>query len=304
MEVSKGIARTHIRNLKRYVKDVSTELILDADEVGSQEWSDRKKRDVIIPHQERPCTIQYAVSREEKCITCTTHISMAGDALMPLLVIHRRTIGAAIWGEGWRDGQDLMIRSNDTSYVTRPVFTEYVTSVILPHFAAARDSLHFRDFIGFLLCNHCTSHINEGIKQLLADNNIRLVIFPLHTSDLLHPLDLVTFAAFKREKREVHVERLVGSQVWEITKLMRPLERATDPINNLAAFRRTGLTVNLRIFPPVASVNSRKLNGIIDSSTLPDSSEGDGNSEPSGHQRPTPPIPVVGFLNEANFPGE
>jgi hypothetical protein len=82
------------------VKDVSTELILNVDEVGCQEWSDRKKRDVIIPHQERLCRIEYAVSRKEKRITCITTISMAGDALMPLLVIHQRTIDAAVWEEG------------------------------------------------------------------------------------------------------------------------------------------------------------------------------------------------------------
>jgi hypothetical protein len=100
MEVSKEIARTHIRNLERYVKDISTELILNVDEVGCQEWSDRKKRGVIIPHQERPCRIEYAVSSREKRITCITTISMAGDALMSLFVIHRRTIDAAVWEEG------------------------------------------------------------------------------------------------------------------------------------------------------------------------------------------------------------
>jgi hypothetical protein len=101
MQVSKEITRTHIRNLEQYVKDVSTELILNVDEVGCQEWSDRKKRDVVIPHQERPCRIEYAVSRKEKRITCITTISMAGDALMPLLVIHRRTIDPAVWEKGW-----------------------------------------------------------------------------------------------------------------------------------------------------------------------------------------------------------
>jgi hypothetical protein len=121
---------------------------------------------------------------------------------------------------------------------------------------------------------------------------------------LFQPLDHVTLVAFKREKREVHVGRPVGSQVWEIAKLMRALERATDSTNNRAAFRRAGLTVNSQIFPPVASVDSRKLNRIIDSSKLPDTFEGDGNSEPSGHQRQTHPIPIFGFLNEANFPGE
>jgi hypothetical protein len=118
---------------------------------------------------------------------------------------------------------------------------------------------------------------------------------------LFQRLDLLTFAAFKPEKREIHVGRPVGSQVWEITKLMRALERPTDSTNNRAAFRLAGLTVNLRTFPPVASVDSRKLNGIINSSTLSYSSEGDGNIGPYGHQRQTRPIPVFGFLNEANF---
>jgi hypothetical protein len=165
MEVSKEIARTHIRNLERYVKDVSTELILNIDEVGCQEWSDRKKRDVIIPHQERLCRIEYAVPRKEKCITCITTISMAGDALMSLLVIRRRRIDAAVWEEEWRDGQDFMIRSNDTSYVTRPIFTEHVISVILPYFAATRESLHLQDFTSVLLCDDCSFNIDEGIRQ-------------------------------------------------------------------------------------------------------------------------------------------
>jgi hypothetical protein len=106
MGVAKEIARTCIRNLERCVKDISTELILNVDEVGCQESSDRKKRDVIIPHQEKPCRIEYAVSCKEKRITCIITISMAGDALMPLLVIHQRTIDAAVWEKGWQDGQD------------------------------------------------------------------------------------------------------------------------------------------------------------------------------------------------------
>jgi hypothetical protein len=104
-------------------ENVSTELIFDGDEVGCQEWSDGKKRDVIILHQERPCRIEYAVFRKEKCITCITTISTAGDALIPLLVMRRRTIDAAVWEEGWRDGQNFMVYSNGTSDVTRPIFT-------------------------------------------------------------------------------------------------------------------------------------------------------------------------------------
>jgi hypothetical protein len=83
---------------------------------------------------------------------------------------------------------------------------------------------------------------------------------------------------------------------------MRALERATDSTNDRLAFRWTGLTINLWTFPPVASVDSCKLNGIINSSKFPDSSEANGDSEPSGHQWQTRPIPVFRFLNEVNFP--
>jgi hypothetical protein len=49
MQVTKDMCKIHVRNLQRYVQNVPSELILNFDEVGSQEWSDPKKRDVIIP---------------------------------------------------------------------------------------------------------------------------------------------------------------------------------------------------------------------------------------------------------------
>jgi hypothetical protein len=194
MEASNEIARTHIRNLERYMKDISTKLILNVNEVSCQEWSDRRKLDVIIPHQERSCRIEYAMSRK-KHITCIVTISIAGDALMPLLVTHWRTIDAAVWEEAWRDGQNFVIRSNDTSYVTRPIFTEYVTSVILPYFAATRESLYLQDFTGVLLCDNCSStsmKVSSNYLQTITSNWLHFhcalhICFNLSISSLLLP---------------------------------------------------------------------------------------------------------------------
>jgi hypothetical protein len=68
-----------------------------------------------------------------------------------------------------------------SGYVLRRL---HVIRDTLPDFAATRESLHRQGFTGVLLCDNCSSHIDEGIKQLLADNNIRLVTCPPHTSDL------------------------------------------------------------------------------------------------------------------------
>ena len=118
---------------------------------------------------------------------------------------------------------------------------------------------------------------------------------------MFQPLDLVTFAVFKREKREVQVRLPAGSQAWRITRLMKALERATDSSTNRSAFKRAGLTVNPRIHPPVAVVDSRGLLTRIEESVLPSGEPAVGDDPaPEGRTHPRRE-PVFGFLNEAYF---
>jgi hypothetical protein len=173
-------------------------------------------------------------------------ISMAGDVLMSLLLIHWKTVDDAVWEDGWRDGQDFLIPSNDTSYVTRPIFKESIRDV-LKYFNTARETMHLENFAGVLLCDNCSLHIDEEVMAMLARENIRLITFPPHTSHLFQPLDLGIFAAFKREKRKIHVTHPEGPQAWQIAKLMKALEHATDSSNNRAAFKRAGLRINPQV---------------------------------------------------------
>jgi hypothetical protein len=73
--------------------------------------------------------------------------------------------------------------------------------------------MNFQHFPGVLLCDNCTSHIEEEIAQLFAQRNIRLITFPPQTSDWFQHLDLVISGAFKREKGERYVVQAAGSQV-------------------------------------------------------------------------------------------
>jgi hypothetical protein len=166
---------------------------------------------------------------------------MVDDVLMPLLVIHQKTVDNAVWEDGWRDGQDFLIRSSDTSYVTRPIFKEYIRDVILKSFNTTRETMHLENFAGVLLCDNCSSHIDEEVMAILARENSRVITFPLHTSHLL-----------------------------QIAKPMKALEHATDTSNNRAAFKRAGPRIKPRVFPPVALVESHQLIKMIDASALPE----------------------------------
>ena len=185
--------------------------------------------------------------------------------------------------------------------MTRDIFKEYLNAVFLPYLRTTRDSLHLQDFDAVLLCDNCSYHIDDEIKALLGSNRVRLVTLPPHASHLFQPLDLVTFGVFKRHKREVSVSLSKGSQVWQITKLMRAFEHATDSTNNRSAFKRAGLLVKPRIFPPVAMVNSRELHARIDATTLPEDATVVSGGERSGNHHGRSIAPVFGFINAADF---
>jgi hypothetical protein len=144
------------------------------------------------------------------------------------------------------------LRTNDTSYLTRDIFEEYLTKVFLKYVATLRASMNLHDSPAVLLCDNCTAYVDGDIKVLLTGDNIHLLAFPLHTSHLFHPLDLVTLAVFKRKDHDLSVRLPKDSQAWQTTKLMRALECVRDSRTNRAAFKRAGQVMNPAVFPPIA----------------------------------------------------
>jgi hypothetical protein len=90
-------------------------------------------------------------------------------------------VDEAVWEEGWRDGQDFLLRSNQTPYVTREIFREYLTTVLLKYVTTVRETMDLTDSPAVLLCDNCAAHIDDVIKALLVQNNVRLITFSPHT---------------------------------------------------------------------------------------------------------------------------
>jgi hypothetical protein len=91
------------------------------------------------------------------------------------------------------------------------------------------------------------------------------------------------------------------SQVWQITKLMKALERATDSSTNRAAFRKAGLVLNPEVFPPVAMVRDGYLMTRIAESQFPEAEPSiEGGLDPEDHSNDTRRT-IVGFLNLGLF---
>jgi hypothetical protein len=110
MNVTKAVARKHVQKLVDFVQNIHTELVFNLDEVGSEEWADRKPKKVFAPTVRAEKTVHHPVNRGGRRVSAIVTISMAGDVLTPLLIIHRRTIDDAVWEDGWRNGEDFVLR--------------------------------------------------------------------------------------------------------------------------------------------------------------------------------------------------
>jgi hypothetical protein len=86
---------------------------------------------------------------------------MAGDTLMPPLVLHRKTVDETVWEEGRRNGQDFLLYSKDTSSLIRDIFKDYLRKGFLKHGTTVGGSINLRDSPVIFLCDDCTAHIEE-----------------------------------------------------------------------------------------------------------------------------------------------
>ena len=125
---------------------------------------------------------------------------MAGDALPPLIVSHRKTVDEEVAKKGFREGHDFVYSFQNKSHVTADIFKSYVLNQIIPYIKQTRCQMKIEDSPVVLLIDNCPSHVNDEIKQILAMENIRMITFPPHKTNLFQPLDLFTFYVFKLEK--------------------------------------------------------------------------------------------------------
>lgn len=270
LNISKATAKKHISNLINYVSNIPTELIINFDEASSSDWQDKRSKKVIVPADVNNERVEYAVERCSKKITICSAISMAGDVLPPVIISKRVTIDNEIFEEGWREGQDFVYYYQENSFMTKNIFQDYILKHIIPYIVNTRKMMKLEEFPGVLLIDNCPSHQCEELYKELANNNIRLITFPPHTTNLFQPLDLITFSQFKLEKSRIKSKYKKGTQIDLFHRNIAAMERATTSSNNRSAFYRAGLMIQTSIIPNVACVRENYLNNIVDNSQLDD----------------------------------
>lgn len=258
----------YLEVLKNEVDGKYAELIYNADEVGCSQWMDKKCKKVIVPLQSDNNRITHKVKRASKLQTILGCISAAGDVLTPVLISTRKTIDPEVYSQGLRNDTDIIIRYSETGYATKDIFQEWITKKFIPFVNATRIELKLENEDGILLCDNCTSHISDNIKQILAQNRIKLISFPPHSSHLFQMLDLVTFGIMKHAKSTIKTPFDRGTQADVIYRDLKAFEIATISSNNRAGFLKVGFFYDTSVNPYKLKINESKVIEIMDNANL------------------------------------
>jgi hypothetical protein len=173
-----------IEDLWDDVHNMCTEFVFNLDEIGISEWEDMIARRVIVPLAMRGQRIFHSVHRNLKHISAVTCISAAGEHMTPFMVCSQvnKSVERLLKRQGFRFGVDFIIRKRNKSYMNSQLFSEYISTVLLPYIDELRTNDEFANKEIVLLMDNCCIHVQAETLQMLTNHRVKVITFPPHTS--------------------------------------------------------------------------------------------------------------------------
>ena len=159
--------------------------------------------------------------------------SASGRILPPLIIFKAK----ALW-TSWRGNNDLsgvMYSSTPNGFITSDVFSQYFNKIC--ELVSERPLLLVMD-------GHIT-HLSPLIVERALAENITILVFPPHTTDLLQPLDRTVFAPLKSDWDQELIEwQLLNNRAMtksEFSNIITTIWKKIKPKNIIKGFETTGI---------------------------------------------------------------
>jgi hypothetical protein len=145
--------------------------------------------------------IFHGVHRNPKHISVVACIFAAGEHMAPFCVCCQLndTVEKKLKLEGNKLGVDFIFRRRSKPYMSSQLFAEYILKVVLPYIDELRSNEEFSHKKAALLMDNCSVHTQPETLQMIADHQVKVIIFPPHTTQIFQSLDLSLFGKFKRK---------------------------------------------------------------------------------------------------------
>jgi hypothetical protein len=243
IRVPSAVIEKYLADLKRQIDGAPSHFVFNMDEMGHQDWADKRNKRCFIPAGATDEEVYFAVSRTAKRITLIACIAADGSHLRPALIIHRKTYSDDILLHGWsREKFDAYTQSK--SFIDRDIFNDWFRDTFIPAVAERKEAWQYTG-PSFLILDNCTAHSGQAFDGLCQRHNIVPVFLPPHSSNQTQPLDLCAFGV---TKTLVRFNSFAKNEVSysHMGLVLEAFYRAAVPSVVTASFRSAGISLRIQ----------------------------------------------------------
>jgi hypothetical protein len=126
---------------------------------------------------------------------------------------------------------------------------EYISTVLLPHIARVRSNPGLEHELAVLLMDNCAVHMHDDTLQELDAHRVKVVTFPLHTTNIFPSLDFSLFNVFKKRMAYKLSMDSDDSTKAFILRIFHNVKQTLVADNVRSAFVQIGVSYNIDVVP-------------------------------------------------------
>jgi hypothetical protein len=184
------------REASRIIEGVPAYFIFNMDEMGHQEWADRKEIICVVPKFHEEDHVDFPVMRTGKRITLIACIALDGSLLRSTIIVPRKTVDTDLVLTGLTS-EKVTVKSQPHGFINAPIFDCWMEEIFISELRKRRKAF---DYAGpaVILINNCSCHATPRFLELCETEDVIPLYFPPHSLNQLQPLDLLIFGVTKR----------------------------------------------------------------------------------------------------------
>lgn len=197
-EVSNEELQRFYEELRELMKGIHPSCCFNIDEIGFSRRVNQNPITCIVPKSASGTRVEYVVTEDlEKTFTGIVSVSLDGSWVKPMIICPVKTLpNDFLTKEVWV-GQDCFLVASESGFSNRGLFSQWYKKVMRPALTLRRGSIGNSYAPALILCDGFRGHVDAEINQMMAADNVRLVVIPPHSSHLTQPLDKFVFANMK-----------------------------------------------------------------------------------------------------------
>jgi hypothetical protein len=221
------------------IEGVPAHFIFNMDEMGHQEWADRKQVVCVIPSFHQDNHVNVPVPRTGKRITMIACITLDGSFLKPTIIVPRKTVDTDLILTGMTS-EKVTVKSQPHGFINTSIFDSWFEETFIPELRRRRETFEYAGPAVILLDN-CSCHMADRFTELCRAERVIPLYFPPHSSNQLQPLDLLVFGVTKRLLTRMNRLDSINIQSAHIAQVVCAFMSAATPLNVVKTFALSGI---------------------------------------------------------------